>query len=235
MLLLLATPLLGQGGWAAAKCGSDLKPNHYLVNSGLLYLKSATSARFDDQKRKDLADAQRTLMQALTTGGQDKNPAAWYYLGRYYVLTNDAQGMDSAFSRTLALKPDCKDDIAESFPCASFEWTRRSRAHWRSSPIARTTSPAGAACSGCRCSTPASRPGRRTTPTRRSTRSAAPCRSCRTIRPASSISRRCTTTAASRIRPSPTSAKRSTSRRAIRSSPRITRTRCSTWAAFSRA
>ena len=112
MLLLLATPLLGQGGWAAAKCGSDLKPNHYLVNSGLLYLKSATSARFDDQKRKDLADAQRTLTQALTTGGQDKNPAAWYYLGRYYVLTNDAQGMDSAFSRTLALKPDCKDDIA---------------------------------------------------------------------------------------------------------------------------
>src|ERR1041385_754124 len=83
MLLLLATPLLGPGGWAAAKCGSDLKPNHYLVNSGLLYLKSATSARFDDQKRKDLADAQRTLTQALTTGGQDKNPAAWYYLGRF--------------------------------------------------------------------------------------------------------------------------------------------------------
>src|SRR5207249_4168970 len=48
--------------------------------------------------------------QALTTGGQEKNPAAWYYLGRYYILTNDAPGMDSAFNKTEALKPDCKTD-----------------------------------------------------------------------------------------------------------------------------
>jgi len=111
MLLMLAAPLLGQApaGWAAPKC--DLKPGHYLVNSGLLYLKSASNARFDDQKRKDLGDALRTLTQALTTGGQDKNPAAWYYLGRYYVLVNDPQGMDTAFTRAQALKPDCKDDI----------------------------------------------------------------------------------------------------------------------------
>lgn len=109
--VMLAAPLVAQvpAQWAEAKC--DLKPGHYLVNSGLLYLKSATNSRFPDQKQKDLRDAQRTLTQALTTGGQDKNPAAWYYLGRYYVLAGDAVGMDSAFTHALALKPDCKDDI----------------------------------------------------------------------------------------------------------------------------
>src|SRR5206468_9411351 len=88
------------------------KPGHYLVNSGQLYLKSASEARFDDQRQKDLRDAQRVLAQALTSGSQEKNPAAWYYLGHYYILTNDAEGADSAFTKAEALKPDCKDDIA---------------------------------------------------------------------------------------------------------------------------
>jgi tetratricopeptide (TPR) repeat protein len=96
--------------WAAAKC--DLKPGHYLVNSGLLYLKSATETRFEDQKQKDLRDANNVLTQALTTGNQDKNPAAWYYFGRYYIMVRDLTGADSAFTRAQALKPDCKDDIA---------------------------------------------------------------------------------------------------------------------------
>ncbi len=111
MLSMVAAPLAAQtaGRWAEVKC--DLKPGHYLVNSGLLYLKSASESRFEDQKQKDLKDAQRVLNQAVTTGGQEKNPAAWYYLGRYYILTSDAAGMDSAFTRAEALKPACKDDI----------------------------------------------------------------------------------------------------------------------------
>jgi tetratricopeptide (TPR) repeat protein len=95
--------------WAAPKC--DLKPAHYLVNSGLLYLKSATETKFEDQKQKDLRDARGVLTQALTTGSQDKNPAAWYYLARYYILTQDLVGADSAFQRAQILKPDCSDDI----------------------------------------------------------------------------------------------------------------------------
>jgi tetratricopeptide (TPR) repeat protein len=95
--------------WAEARC--DLKPGHYLVNGGLLHLRSASNTRFDDQRQKDLQDAQRVLSQALTTGNQEKNPAAWYYLGRYYILVNDAVGADSALARAEALKPDCKDDI----------------------------------------------------------------------------------------------------------------------------
>ena len=35
--------------WAEAKC--DIKPGHYLVNSGLLYLKSATESRLLSPER----------------------------------------------------------------------------------------------------------------------------------------------------------------------------------------
>jgi tetratricopeptide (TPR) repeat protein len=95
--------------WAVPKC--EIKPAHFLVNSGLLYLKSATETKFEDQRQKDLRDARTVLMQALTTGSQDKNPAAWYYLARYYVMTQDLTGADSAFQRAEALKPDCAEDI----------------------------------------------------------------------------------------------------------------------------
>ena len=95
--------------WVVPRC--DIKPAHFLVNSGLLYLKSATETKFEDQKQKDLRDARGVLMQALTTGGQEKNPAAWYYLARYSVMTQDLKGADSAFQRAEALKPDCAEDI----------------------------------------------------------------------------------------------------------------------------
>ena len=109
LLCILAAPVLAQSQkWAGPKC--ELKPGHYLVNGGLLHLQNATNTRFDDQRSKELQDAQKNLTQALTTGGQEKNPAAWYYLGRYYILMNDAPGMDSAFNKTEALKPDCKTD-----------------------------------------------------------------------------------------------------------------------------
>ena len=105
---VLASALAGQQ-WVKPKC--DLKPGHYLVNSAVLYLKNASETRFDDQRKKDLNDAQRSLTQALTSGGQEKNPAAWYYLARYYVIENDAYGADSAFRKAEALRPECKDDI----------------------------------------------------------------------------------------------------------------------------
>ncbi len=95
--------------WLPAAC--DIKPGHYLVNSGVLYLRSATSTKFADQRTKDLKDANRVLTQAVTSGGQEKNPAAWYYLGRYYLMTQDLGGADSALVKALALAPACKDDI----------------------------------------------------------------------------------------------------------------------------
>lgn len=112
LLCLLAWPLRGQAQttqWAGPKC--DLKPGHFLVNGGQLHLQNAAKTKFDDQRTKELQDAQRVLVQALTTGDQQKNPAAWYYLGRYYIMVNDAAGMDTAFTKAEALKPDCKADM----------------------------------------------------------------------------------------------------------------------------
>jgi tetratricopeptide (TPR) repeat protein len=106
---VLVSALAAQGHWVQPKC--DIKSGHFLVNSGLLYLKNAAETRFDDVRERDLRDANKSLVQALTTGGQDKNPAAWYYLARYYVVRNDATGADSAFRRAEAMLPTCKDDI----------------------------------------------------------------------------------------------------------------------------
>ncbi len=108
---LAVTPVIatGQIPWLAPKC--DIKPRHRLVNSGVLFLKSASETRFDDQREKDLRDAEQRLTQALTSEGQDKNPAAWYYLARYYVARDDVAGADSAFRKAEALMPACHDDI----------------------------------------------------------------------------------------------------------------------------
>jgi tetratricopeptide (TPR) repeat protein len=103
----LASQLAAQ--WEGPKC--DIKAGHFLVNSGVLYLKSATETKFPDQRDKKLGDAARVLGEAVGTGGQEKNPAAWYYLGRYYVEMKDAAGADSAFAKAAALAPGCLQDI----------------------------------------------------------------------------------------------------------------------------
>src|SRR5256712_9476016 len=109
--LLVAAPLgraAGQGQ-VIQKC--EIRPEHQLVNSGALYLKSANDTKFEDQRQKDLKDAYRVLTQAVTTGGQEKNPAGWYYLARYYAYQKDLGGADSAFTKAQELAPKCKDDI----------------------------------------------------------------------------------------------------------------------------
>ena len=69
LLCMLAWPVPGEAQtaaakWAGPKC--ELKPGHFLVNGGQLHLKSATETRFDDQRTKELQDAQRVLVQAVT-------------------------------------------------------------------------------------------------------------------------------------------------------------------------
>src|SRR6202008_3951943 len=86
LLLGMASGAAAQERWVGPKC--DIKPGHFMVNAGLLYLKNATNANYPAQRDKDLRDAQRTLVQAITQNGQDKNGAAWYYLARYYGLSD---------------------------------------------------------------------------------------------------------------------------------------------------
>ncbi|HVH09059.1 MAG TPA: hypothetical protein VM736_04610 [Gemmatimonadales bacterium] len=108
---VLAARVAGQGQiWLPAAC--DIKPGNPLVDHGMQSLRDAAGTKFADQRTKDLKDAERNLTQAVTTGKQEKNPAAWYYLGRYYLTTDDAVGADSALAKALTLAPTCKDDIA---------------------------------------------------------------------------------------------------------------------------
>jgi hypothetical protein len=109
LLTLLATPLAGQGRWVAPQPPCDLPAGHFKVNGGLLYLK--TAAEKPSQKDQQLAQAKKVLTEAIVQDHQDKNPAAWYYLGRYYFETGDAAGADTALAQARALAPKCAEDI----------------------------------------------------------------------------------------------------------------------------
>ena len=97
------------GKFVDQKCG--LRPGHGSVTSGLNLLKRGVETRFEDERQRQLGEAERVLIKAVTTDGQQGNAAAWYYLGRYYLLKNDAAGADSALTRAVGLKPECADDV----------------------------------------------------------------------------------------------------------------------------
>jgi tetratricopeptide (TPR) repeat protein len=92
----------------------DVPKGHYLVNSAVLYLQNAGRTRFDDQRQRDLRDARRVLVEAITEKGQDENGSAWYFLARYYQAMSDLPGADSAFDRAERLLPACGEDIREN-------------------------------------------------------------------------------------------------------------------------
>lgn len=102
--------LQAQGrGWVPPQPPCELSASHFRVNGGVLYLK--TAAEKPSQREGQLGKAKEVLTQAIVQDKQDKSPAAWYYLARYYVEVNDAAGADTAFSRAAALAPACKVDI----------------------------------------------------------------------------------------------------------------------------
>jgi Flp pilus assembly protein TadD len=113
------TVLLGLVACAVAPLGAqvymppqppcDIKPGHFQVTSAIVNLQAAATK--PNTRERMLRQTQDVLSRAITTNGQDKNPAAWYYLGRYYVEMGDAVGADTAFRRAEALAPQCKQDI----------------------------------------------------------------------------------------------------------------------------
>ena len=58
-----------------------------------------------------LSETKDVLTRAITIDKQDKNPAVWYYFGRYYVEVGDAAGADTAFQKAVTLAPQCKEDV----------------------------------------------------------------------------------------------------------------------------
>lgn len=87
----------------------DIKAGHFRVTSAIVDLQSAATK--PNTRDRMLQATQDVLTRAINIDGQDKNPAAWYYLGRYYVEMKDAAGADSAFRRAVALAPQCQQDI----------------------------------------------------------------------------------------------------------------------------
>ena len=92
----------------------DVPKSHYLVNSAVLYLQNAGRTRFEDQRQRDLRDARRVLLEAITEKGQDENGSAWYFLARYYQAVRDLPGADTAFDRADRMLPACAEDIREN-------------------------------------------------------------------------------------------------------------------------
>ena len=103
--------LAAQGQWVGPKPPCDIKPGHFQVSTAALNLKIA--AENQTQRDRMLKQTQDVLTRAIVQNKQDKNPAAWYYFGRYYTEMDDAAGADSSFAKAEALAPQCAADIHE--------------------------------------------------------------------------------------------------------------------------
>lgn len=104
-----AAPLAAQQAWTPPQPPCDIKAGHFRVTSAIVNLKSAAEKPITrDRMLRQTVDV---LTRAIIGDAQEKNPAAWYYLGRYYVEMGDAGGADSAFDRAEELAPQCRQDI----------------------------------------------------------------------------------------------------------------------------
>jgi tetratricopeptide (TPR) repeat protein len=97
--------------YEAPKCG--LKAGHFKVSSGATYLKTGIETSVPENRERALSSGQKVLLEAITQNGQDKNPAAWYYLGRIYLQQGDIVGADSSFTKAESMAPDCKQEIGQ--------------------------------------------------------------------------------------------------------------------------
>lgn len=97
--------------YAPPKC--ELKAGHYKVSSGATYLKTGVETEVPDNRTRALSSGEKVLLEAIQQNGQDKNPAAWYYLGRIYLQRGDIVGADSAITKAETLSPACKQDFSQ--------------------------------------------------------------------------------------------------------------------------
>ena len=96
--------------YKAADC--KIKPNHFKVSSAAGYLKSAIETDVPESRTRILGQGEKVVLEAIKQNGQDKNPAAWYYLGRIYLQEGRLAPADSALTRAEQLAPDCAKDIS---------------------------------------------------------------------------------------------------------------------------
>lgn len=130
-LVVAVVPVLvaQQKPWVGPQPPCSLQPGHFRINSGVLNLKLA--AEQPTQRDRMLRQAQDVLVRTIRDDKQDKNPAAWYYLGRYYIEMGNAVGADSAFDRAEALAPQCAVDIRGYRATLSEDVLNRGLAAWQ--------------------------------------------------------------------------------------------------------
>jgi tetratricopeptide (TPR) repeat protein len=92
-----------------AQC--NIKPNHFKVGSAAGYLKSAIETDVPESKVRILGQGEKVILEAMQQNGQEKNPAAWYYLGRIYLAQGRLAPADTALTKAQQLAPDCAKDI----------------------------------------------------------------------------------------------------------------------------
>ena len=104
---LAASPLHAQGIWVLPQepCEPDTRGP---TRAAERRLGDAAEADDPDERAKRLEQAADKLRDAFRRGG---SPGAWYYLGRYYILTEDPVGADSALHQAADLIPECAEDI----------------------------------------------------------------------------------------------------------------------------
>jgi tetratricopeptide (TPR) repeat protein len=96
--------------YQAPECG--LKSSHFKVSSGASYLKSGIENSVAENQKRSYESGQKVLVEAMEQNGQDKNPAAWYYLGRIYLQQGDIIGADTALAHATQLAPACEKEIS---------------------------------------------------------------------------------------------------------------------------
>ena len=103
--------------YQAPECG--LKAGHFKVSSGASYLKSGIENSVPENQRRSYESGEKVLNEAISQNGQDKNPAAWYYLGRIYLQQGDIIGADTALARASQMAPSCDKELKGITPTTS--------------------------------------------------------------------------------------------------------------------
>lgn len=80
------------------------------VGDGQKALKTGIEDKDKTKRLAALDNAERILVEQVR-GEQAQSAAAWYYLGRTYLLKGDVAGADSSFDKATQLAPDCDIDI----------------------------------------------------------------------------------------------------------------------------
>jgi tetratricopeptide (TPR) repeat protein len=85
----------------------------FRVSSAKVYLRTGIETAEPANRTNALKNGDRVLREAIVTNKQDKNPSAWYFLGRINLQQGDIVGADSTLRKAEELAPACKADIRQ--------------------------------------------------------------------------------------------------------------------------